>query len=156
MKQWYCIIGGRRYGPVSEDELRNWAQAGRIKLTDQVWSEGMPAWTPASAVPGIFWAEGSPPPVLKPHRGAAVLTLGILGLAVCAICGIIAFVMARNDLGEMAAGQMDPAGQGMTNAGRICGIISLCLMAAGVLVGILYFCIILIVVITAGVSAASG
>ena len=152
MKQWYCIIGGQQYGPVSEDELRNWAEVGRIKLTDQVWSEGMPAWTSASVVPGIFRAEGSPPPMLKPHRGAMVLTLGILGLAVCVICGIIAFVMAKNDLAEMAAGKMDPVGQGMTNAGKICGIISICLLAVGALVGILYFCVIFIVVIAAGLS----
>ena len=63
------------------------------------------------------------PAGLKPHRGAVVLTLGILGIAVCFICGIIAWVMGKNDLKEMDAGVMDPSGRDLTNAGRICGMI---------------------------------
>lgn len=61
---------------------------------------------------------------LKPHRGGVVLALGILGLIVCSACGIIAWVMGKNDLREMDAGIMDPAGRGTTRAGKICGIIS--------------------------------
>ncbi len=67
---------------------------------------------------------------LLPHRGSAVLTLGILSLVTCAIgivLGIIAWVMGQNDLQEMRAGRMDPEGEGITNAGRICGIIGTCL-----------------------------
>lgn len=78
---------------------------------------------------------------LTPHRGAAILVLGIVGLAVglfgsfcCCIfgiagciCGIIAWVMANKDLKEMAAGRMDPAGRGLAQAGKICGIISVIL-----------------------------
>jgi len=54
---------------------------------------------------------------LKPHRGVVVLVLGILGIVVCFICGIIAWVMGNNDLREMTAGIMDPSGRGMTQAG---------------------------------------
>lgn len=153
MKQWYCIIGGQQYGPVSEEELRNWAQAGRIKLTDQVWSEGMPAWAPASAVGGIFGTDGNPPPVLKPHRGGGILALGIVGIVPCFICGIIAWVMAKKDLAEMAAGKMDPAGQGMTNAGKICGIVGVCFWSAYLLI---YVCIIVFVVIVSATAAATS
>ena len=46
---------------------------------------------------------------LTPHRGGAVLALGILGLVVCFICGIIAWVMGKNDLREIDAGRMDPS-----------------------------------------------
>ena len=60
---------------------------------------------------------------LKPHRGVVILVLGILGLVVCFICGIIAWVMANTDQREMEAGRMDPAGMGMTKAGKICGMI---------------------------------
>jgi hypothetical protein len=35
--------------------------------------------------------------------------------------------MASGDLKEMAAGRMDPAGQGMTKAGMICGIVGIAL-----------------------------
>ncbi len=64
---------------------------------------------------------------LKPHRGGMVLTLGIVGIACCLICGIIAWVMGKNDLREMDAGAMDPAGRGMTQAGKICGMIGVIL-----------------------------
>jgi hypothetical protein len=61
---------------------------------------------------------------LKPHRGTTVLVLGIIGLACCFIAGIIAWVMGKNDMAEMDAGSMDPAGRGLTQAGKICGMIS--------------------------------
>ena len=68
---------------------------------------------------------------LKPHRGGVVLTLGILGLVCCFICGIIAWVMGKNDLREIDAGTMDPAGRGLTNAGKICGIVGVILQCVG-------------------------
>ena len=68
---------------------------------------------------------------LRPHRGGLILALGILGLVCCFICGIIAWVMGSNDLREMAAGRMDPSGQGMTNAGKICGMISVIIQIVG-------------------------
>jgi hypothetical protein len=74
---------------------------------------------------------------LKSHRGGVVLTLGILGLVVCFICGIIAWVMGNKDLQEMEQGLMDPAGKGLTQAGRICGIVSVVLAILGTLVFII-------------------
>ena len=68
---------------------------------------------------------------LKPHRGVTVLVLGIIGIVLCFICGIIAWVMGKNDLKEMDAGTMDPAGRGMTNAGKICGMIGVILACVG-------------------------
>jgi hypothetical protein len=73
---------------------------------------------------------------MKPHRGTAILVLGILGIVVCQILGIVAWVMANNDLREMAAGTMDPAGLGNTQAGKICGIIAVVLLAIGLLASI--------------------
>jgi hypothetical protein len=64
---------------------------------------------------------------LRPHRGGVILTLGILGIVCCFICGIIAWVMGNNDLREMAAGRMDRSGEGLTQAGKICGIIGVIL-----------------------------
>ncbi len=85
---------------------------------------------------------------LAPHRSTVILVLGIVGLVIgllgsfcCGIfgiagliCGIIAWVMANKDLTEMTAGRMDPTGRGMTQAGKICGIIS-------VIIGIVMFLI---------------
>ncbi len=77
-----------------------------------------------------------------PHRAGTVLTLGILSL-VCLpiIFGPLAWTMGNNDLKEMKAGRMDRSGEGMTRAGKICGIIATVLMIVscvgwGILLGL--------------------
>lgn len=74
---------------------------------------------------------------LRPHRGGVVLALGILGIVVCFICGIIAWVMGNNDLREMAAGTMDPDGRGLTQAGKICGMIGVILVIVWIFIWLL-------------------
>ena len=67
------------------------------------------------------------PPIggnLEPHRGTMILVFGILGLVLCVIFGILAWVLGNADLAKMKAGQMDPTGEGLTSAGKVCGIIS--------------------------------
>ena len=76
---------------------------------------------------------------MEPHRGATVLTLGILGLVVCGILGIVAWAMGSTDLAKMRQGRMDPEGEGMTRAGQICGIIATIFIILGV---VLFFVII--------------
>ena len=72
-------------------------------------------------------------PTMLPDRGGAVLALGIIGIVVCFVTGIIAWVMGKNDLREMEAGLRDPNGQSLTKAGMICGIISVALWALGLI-----------------------
>jgi len=67
-------------------------------------------------------------PWVRPHRGTAILVLGILGLVICAPLGIVAWVMGNNDLNEMATGAMDREGEGLTRAGQICGMIATILL----------------------------
>lgn len=89
----------------------------------------------------------------KPHRGTLVLVLGILGIVLCGICGIVAWVMGRSDLKEMDAGLMDPSGRGVTNAGKICGIVGTILMG----LGLLWVLFVMVLGIgAAAVGAASG
>jgi hypothetical protein len=71
---------------------------------------------------------------LQPHRGVLILILGILGIVCCFICGIVAWVMGNTDLQAMAAGQMDPAGEGMTKAGKICGMVGVGLAVLTILI----------------------
>ena len=71
---------------------------------------------------------------MRPHRGGIILALGILGIVICQICGIIAWVMANSDLADMRAGRMDPSGEGITNAGRICGIISVVILVISIVI----------------------
>lgn len=73
----------------------------------------------------------------KPHRGVMILVFGILGLVCCVIFGIIAWVMGNGDLREMDAGRMDPSGRGLTQAGKICGIISVGLALVGLVFAML-------------------
>ena len=76
---------------------------------------------------------------LEPHRGALILVFGILALVVCFIFGIAAWVMGNNDLRAMDAGQMDPEGRSLTQAGKICGMIAAILNLAilGILISVL-------------------
>jgi hypothetical protein len=166
MTQWYCHVGGQQYGPVSIEDLCGWVRQGRLTASDLVWAEGMADWAPASSVSELEDALGdsgaptgegpSPPPIppaamgpapaglghaVRPHRGGAVLALGILGLVVCFICGLIAWSMGNTDLKEMAAGRMDRSGEAMTQAGKICGMISTILAIAGLAVFLLWLII---------------
>jgi hypothetical protein len=76
---------------------------------------------------------------MKPHRATLILVLGILGLVICAPLGIVAWIMGANDMKEMDAGTMDPAGRSNTQAGKICGIIGTILMVLGIAVCFLFF-----------------
>ena len=75
---------------------------------------------------------------LTPHRGTLILVLGILGLVCCIICGIIAWVMGNNDLKQMAAGTMDPSGEGLTKAGKICGMVGVILAIVGIVLNLIF------------------
>ncbi len=81
---------------------------------------GQPPVQPVQAYP-----VGQP---MRPHRGGVILVLGIISLLCsCFVAGIIAWVLANSDLREMNAGRMDSSGRGLTQAGKICGIISVVL-----------------------------
>jgi hypothetical protein len=82
---------------------------------------------------------------LEPHRGTLILVLGILSLTVCGFfTGIPAWIMGKNDLAKIKAGQMDPEGVGSTKAGMICGMIN-CILT--LVCGGFYLVIIIIAVI---------
>ena len=87
---------------------------------------------------------------LRPHRGTLILVLGIIGIVCCFICGIIAWVMGSNDLREMAAGRMDTSGQGLTQAGKICGMVSVILQIIGFVIGLLFFMFFGVATVTQG------
>ena len=77
---------------------------------------------------------------MKPHRGVLILILGILSFVFCSIfTSIPAWIMGSSDLKQMDAGTMDPAGRGMTNAGRILGMINVILTVIGTIIVIALF-----------------
>lgn len=83
---------------------------------------------------------------LRAHRATLVLILGIIGLMCCMPVGIIAWVLGHQDLKDMNAGVMDPTGRGMTQAGKILGMISVILFVLG---AILWFGLVAVGVLTA-------
>lgn len=82
-----------------------------------------------------------------PHRGTLILVLGILSLVLSCIglpLGIAAVIMGRRDLKRMDAGEVDPDGRGLTQAGWICGIVgtimqSLTALGCGAYFGLIGF-----------------
>jgi hypothetical protein len=76
---------------------------------------------------------------MKPQRGGVILALGIIGIVLCFITAIIAWVMGSGDLKQIDAGMMDPAGRGTTQAGKICGIIGTVLLILTILAIGLFF-----------------
>lgn len=56
--QWFYTADEERKGPVSADDLKQLAEAGKLSPSDFVWKEGMDDWRPASQVKGLF-ADGT-------------------------------------------------------------------------------------------------
>jgi hypothetical protein len=69
------------------------------------------------------------------------------------LCGIFtglpALLMGGKDLKEMDAGRMDPEGRGLTQAGRILGIINVSLTV----LAMLFYCVIFAVALAGGAAA---
>ncbi|MFP4107384.1 MAG: GYF domain-containing protein [Phycisphaerae bacterium] len=148
MSEWYCYSQGQQRGPMPADELRSGIESGQVSPDDQVWTEGMDDWQPVREVAEFADAcsaapAAGPPPAgfepayqpphsqytyLEKHRGETILVLGILGFVVCPILSIFAWVMGNGDLQKIRAGQMDPSGESLTNAGRVCGLIGTILL----------------------------
>ncbi|QDU98437.1 DUF4339 domain-containing protein [Lignipirellula cremea] len=63
---WYYAQGDEEKGPVTTADLKSMAAAGKLKPDDLVWKEGMPDWSAASTVRGLFahppGSRPSPPP----------------------------------------------------------------------------------------------
>ena len=74
---------------------------------------------------------------LREHRGVSILVFGIISIFCCGLFGIPAWVMANEDLTLMDRGVMDPAGRGMTMAGKILGIIGLFFLLVGAILPML-------------------
>jgi hypothetical protein len=81
-------------------------------------------------------------PYIRRHRGGLILVLGLIGIFVVFIPGVIAWVMGNNDLRAMDAREMDANGRGLTQAGRVLGMIStlmaIFVIATGILTAVVY------------------
>ncbi len=68
-----------------------------------------------------------PPPQTHPN-GTTILVLGILSLVICQLLGPFAWNMGTKALREIDNSGYVYENRGMVQAGRICGIVSTCIM----------------------------
>lgn len=165
MKQYYFRSeDGNEYGPINAKEISDWQAQGRMNSDSLVRHSNSRDWVPLSSYPELasdsapestsLDSSESPPshntPEVPPqqayaqyeeHRGTMILVFGILGIACCFPFGIAAWVMGNADMQKINAGIMDPEGKGTTNAGKICGIISVALASLGIILQIILFTI---------------
>lgn len=74
---------------------------------------------------------------MSPHRGKIILLLGILACCGgCFLTGLPAWVMANDDLTRMDSGRMDAEGRGLTQAGKLCGIIGTALTGVALIAAV--------------------
>jgi TM2 domain-containing membrane protein YozV len=68
----YKMIGGdgREYGPVSAEQLRQWAAEGRANANTRVLDEATTEWKPLGAVPELSGQATPPPPPPLPSPSA--------------------------------------------------------------------------------------
>jgi DNA-directed RNA polymerase subunit RPC12/RpoP len=95
----------------------------------------------------------------EPHRGTGILVLGVVSLFVMPLpLGLLAWFWGSEDLKKMNAGRMDPEGRGSTQAGQVCGMISVLLsLSAFCLVGLYFLGIfILFGTLFSGIKGAHG
>jgi hypothetical protein len=90
-----------------------------------------PPWGGAPPPPG-YTGGGQYGHTREHPQGTTILVLGILSLVVCGLLGPFAWAMGTKAMHEMDASPGVWSNRGNVTAGRICGIISSCLLIAGV------------------------
>ncbi|GAA5119756.1 DUF4190 domain-containing protein [Luteolibacter yonseiensis] len=147
MTEWYYGEGGRRFGPVSEQDLGSLIAAGRVRVETMIWCEGMEECRSLARVSAEGGLEVLPPSMgyelLRPgtRSGWAVASLvfGILGLVSCmlflgipaVVCGHVALQQIRNSRGRIVG---EDTAHGGLLYGYLCVVILFCLMTAAVVV----------------------
>jgi len=136
--------GDTRPCPVCGESIK--AAAIRCRFCGADLGAGAGAGGSGGSMPAPRMPSGPGGGYLQPHRGTLILVFSILSWFICIIFGIVAWVLANNDLAEMQAGRMDPSGEGLTKAGKIISIVHIC-FAGFVIVA---YCLIVIVVSAGG------
>lgn len=155
--QWYYSKSGTQHGPVTQAELQAKISSGEVAVSELVWKDGMPDWTPASRLPEFASSSQiplpsadpatvspyAPPtsPVLQPPypghyqatptSGLAIASLvcGILSLTTCLLLpGIPAVICGHMALSNIKDSHSTISGRGMAIAGLVMGYVSIALL----------------------------
>ena len=69
--EWYYVIKGRQFGPVSDEEITRLARSGALASRDLVWNETLEGeWVEAGTVPHLFGLPPETPPPIPPDSAA--------------------------------------------------------------------------------------
>jgi ABC-type Fe3+ transport system permease subunit len=71
-------------------------------------------------------------PYPESSQASTALVLSIIGLVCCQLLGIVAWIMANNELQAIKAGRRNHANEGTANAARIIGIVATVLFGIGI------------------------
>ena len=52
--EWFYMLLGKQLGPLTSEQLKDFAQKGILKPSDQIWKKGMADWVKAGRVKGLF------------------------------------------------------------------------------------------------------
>lgn len=66
VSQWYIYVGGQQIGPMSIQQIKEYATSGQFKPQDLVWKAGLADWIAAEGVPEIMALFATPTPPMPP------------------------------------------------------------------------------------------
>ena len=114
MANWYCMMGGKKYGPLDTSQLQQLAADGRFKPEDMVMRDGLDGWVKAFQVKGLFDqkpADSADPGATITFKGSvrkrdtftrlfgsrteAVIVLGGLAVVVVLVAGFLWMTRTR-------------------------------------------------------------
>ncbi|HYV37492.1 MAG TPA: hypothetical protein VE988_17435 [Gemmataceae bacterium] len=73
-----------------------------------------------------------------PGRGTLILVLGILGFVCCGLLAPVAWIMGKQDMAKIQAGQIAPEAEQLTKIGMILGMIGTALIILYIIGGCIF------------------
>lgn len=117
--QWFYVQDGQQTGPVALEQLQQLLASATLPPSTQVWTEGMPQWTPADQVPGLLQPGASGAGAVPNYQGVApvgvqkrptsVTVLAIIGIVLGSLsllgslCGTIMVFVAGQQMQQALA-----------------------------------------------------
>jgi len=81
-------------------------------------------------------------------QATLALVLGILGIIVCGIMAPFAWSIGNTEVRAIDAGRRDPANRGTAQAGKVLGIVGTVLLGIGIVIGLIFLFIGLVVAVS--------
>jgi TM2 domain-containing membrane protein YozV len=130
--EWHYAIGGVQQGPISWEELKSLAQAGKLAANDLVWKRGMQGWVAASLVPDLI-----PPGVASPPLpGSAAMPASANSDRVMA--GILAILLGALGIHKFMLGMTTPGLIMLLTSILTCGLGWPVMHIIGIIEGVIY------------------